>query len=156
MLATSLKFDSPAQEAYLALWRTYDRLKAIEDRLFEQWRLTPQQYNVLRLLRAAAPQPVPTLQLVTRLISKAPDITRMLDRLEANGWINRERSTSDRRTVMVSITDEGVLLLESIQEPLDQCHQEQMGHLEPEELETLCQLLRKVRAPHEPTGSSWS
>jgi DNA-binding MarR family transcriptional regulator len=155
MLATSLKFDSAAQEAYLGLWRTYDRLKTVEDQFFEPWNLTAQQYNVLRLLRAAGSEAVPTLSLVSRLVSKAPDVTRMLDRLEANQWIERERSVSDRRAVLVRITDAGRQLLDAMQEPLAKCHQDQLGHLSDDELETLSQLLRKARQPHEPTGSSW-
>jgi DNA-binding MarR family transcriptional regulator len=155
MLATSLKFDSATQEAYLGLWRTYDRLKSLEDRLFEPWNLTAQQYNVLRLLRAAGNDAVPTLSLGSRLVSKAPDITRMLDRLVANDWVQRERSASDRRAVLVRITDAGRQLLEAIEEPLAKCHQEQLGHLSEDELATLSQLLRKARLPHEPAGSSW-
>ena len=65
------KFDSQEQEVYLSLWRTYDRLKGLEEELFQSWELTSQQYNVLRILQAAAPRPVPTLQLSTRLISRA-------------------------------------------------------------------------------------
>ena len=79
-LTTNRKFDSQEQEVYLSLWRTYDRLKAIEDELFGKWQITSQQYNVLRILQAAAPDSVPTLQISNRLISRAPDITRMLDR----------------------------------------------------------------------------
>src|SRR6476620_7417448 len=85
------RFDSPEQETYLALWRTYDRLRAFEDDLFAKYDLTAQQYNLLRLLKAAHPETVPTLSVVTRLVSRAPDVTRMLDRLEARGLITRAR-----------------------------------------------------------------
>src|SRR5262245_22270781 len=81
----TVHFDSPEQEAFLNLWRTYDRLRALEDDLFGRYELTGQQYNALRLLRAAHPEPVPTLALAARLISRAPDITRLLDRLEERG-----------------------------------------------------------------------
>ena len=101
--ARARRFDSPEQEAYLALWRTYDRLRALEDELFAGFDLTAQQYNLLRLLRAAH-EPIPTLAVAERLVSRAPDITRMLDRLEKDGFISRVRSTSDRRTVLVSST----------------------------------------------------
>ena len=67
-----LRFDSPEQEAFLNLWRTYDRLRALEDDLFAGYDLTPQQYNVLRLLRAEYPGTVPTLTLADRLVSRAP------------------------------------------------------------------------------------
>ena len=62
-------FDSPEQEVFLNLWRTYDRLRAREDELFARYELTPQQYNVLRLLRAQHPQTLPTLTLGERLIA---------------------------------------------------------------------------------------
>src|SRR5437762_14094222 len=82
---TSALFDSLEQEAFLSLWRTYDRLRALEDELFARFDLTPQQYNALRLLRAEHPEPVPTLALADRLVSRAPDITRLLDKLEHRG-----------------------------------------------------------------------
>ena len=101
-------FDSPEQEAFLNLWRTYDRLRAFEDELFARFGLTPQQYNVLRLLQAAHPRPVPTLAVADRLVSRAPDITRMIDKLEAGGLVRRERPASDRRTVLVGVTAAGL------------------------------------------------
>jgi len=149
------KFDSLQQEAYLSLWRTYDRLKAIEDQLFSAWRITPQQYNVMRLLDASHPTPIPTLTLSNRLISRAPDITRMLDKLEASGWIERHRSTDDRRTVLVKITTGGKKLLREIADPLRELHLVQFGHLSRQDLSQLCELLRKVRQPHEPVDSDW-
>src|SRR4026209_2148344 len=86
-----LRFDSLHQEAYLNLWRTYDRLRMYEDELFGRYDLTAQQYNTLRLLKAAHPDKVPTLALAGRLVSRAPDITRLLDRLSERGLIVRER-----------------------------------------------------------------
>jgi len=149
------RFDSPEQEAYLALWRTYDRLRVIEDELFGEWELTGQQYNLLRLLRASHPEPVPTLSLVARLVSRAPDITRMLDKLETAELITRARSTTDRRAVMVIITESGLALLDQLAGPLQACHERQLGHLSAMELKTLTLLLSKARAPHEPDGSPW-
>ena len=149
------RFDSPQQEAYLALWRTYDRLRELEDKFFGEWGLTAQQYNVLRLLRAEHPEPVPTLGLVAKLVSRAPDITRMLDRLEAGGWITRTRSTTDRRAVLIAITESGLALLDQMTEPLRACHEKQLGHLSRSELDTLITLLSRARDPHEPDGSSW-
>src|SRR6478752_1237562 len=140
------RFDSPEQEAYLALWRTYDRLRALEDELFAGFDLTAQQYNLLRLLRAAH-EPIPTLAVAERLVSRAPDITRMLDRLEKDGFISRVRSTSDRRTVLVSLTARGKALLDRIAEPLRACHQRQLGHLAANELKSLIALLKAARQP---------
>src|SRR6059036_3586929 len=90
-------FDSPEQEVFLNLWRTYDRLRLLEDELFGRHDLTAQQYNVLRLLRAGHPDTVPTLALAARLVSRAPDITRMLDKLEQRGLVARERPADNRR-----------------------------------------------------------
>jgi DNA-binding MarR family transcriptional regulator len=154
-LAKTSRFDSPEQEAFLNLWRTYDRLRAFEDNLFAGFDLTPQQYNVLRLLRAAR-QPVPTLGLADRLVSRAPDVTRMLDKLEARHLILRQRGDADRRTVFVSIGPAGRSLLERINEPLRACHAKQLGHLPPDDLAALVALLQKARAPHEPPDSPWN
>jgi DNA-binding MarR family transcriptional regulator len=147
-------FDSPEQEAYLALWRTYDRLRMLEDDLFAGFELTAQQYNLLRLLRAAR-DPVPTLALAERLVSRAPDITRMLDKLEERGLLSRSRSTTDRRTVLVAIQPAGLALIDRISEPLRNCHRRQLGHLSASELKSLTALLKAARAPHEPTNSTW-
>src|SRR5258706_10673784 len=85
------RFDSPQQEAFLNLWRTYDRMRQLEEELFERYELTPQQYNALRLLKAAHPQSIPTLNIASRLISRAPDITRLLDKLHDRDLVDRTR-----------------------------------------------------------------
>ena len=150
------RFDSLEQEAYLSLWRTYDRLRAIEEELFSRWDLTAQQYNLLRLLRASYPDPAPTLSLASRLISRAPDVTRMLDRLEVLSLIERRRSAAERRAVMVVITPRGLELLEKIAGPLEECHRKQLGHLSKAQLRSLIDLLVQARLPHEPDDSPWN
>jgi DNA-binding MarR family transcriptional regulator len=149
------RFDSPEQKAYLALWRTYDRLRMLEDEFFARFGLTAQQYNLLRLLRAAQ-KPVPTLALAERLVSRAPDITRMLDRLEERELLTRVRSATDRRTVLVAVSSAGLVLLDRIAGPLRDCHRRQLGHLSAAELELLTALLKSARAPHEPADSPWA
>lgn len=149
------RFDSVQQEAYLALWRTYDRLRAIEDELFGRYDLTAQQYNLLRLLQADGPAGVPVSRLVARLVSRAPDLTRILDRLEARGLVVRTRSTEDRRSVTAGITPAGRDLLRQIARPLAECHERQLGHLSGEQLQALVGLLRAARRPHEPDDSPW-
>jgi DNA-binding MarR family transcriptional regulator len=151
----SRHFDSLPQEAFLNLWRTYERLKTFEDELFAQFELTPQQYNVLRLLKAELPEALPTLALAGKLVSQAPDITRMLDKLEQRGMISRERPPDNRRMVLVRITDEGLKLLRQVDKPLRDCHQRQLGHLSAKELTQLIELLQSARAPHETEGSHW-
>ena len=149
------RFDSPEQEVYLNLWRTYDRLRAFEDELFNRHQLTAQQNNAMRLLRAAHPGKVATLNLATRLVSKAPDITRLIDRLVDRGFVDRERPAENRRMVMVGITEGGLALLDELAAEVRACHDRQLGHLGAGEMKTLVDLLRKARAPHEPAGSQW-
>lgn len=153
---TRRKFDSPQQEAYLHLWRTYDRLRALEDALFARHDLTPQQYNALRLLRAAHPEPLRTLRIASRLVSRAPDITRLLDKLEERGLVRRERRAENRRVVEVAITPAGLRLLDELAEPIRACHEQQLGHLRPAELKALVALLNAARAPHEPPDDPWA
>jgi DNA-binding MarR family transcriptional regulator len=148
------RFDSPEQEVFLNLWRTYDRLRAFEDELFRRFDLTPQQYNALRLLRASH-EPMPTLVLADRLVSRAPDITRMLDKLEQSGLVARIRPPENRRQVLVSITESGTALLDEMADPIRDCHRNQLGHLTKTDLKQLATLLKKAREPHEPTDSSW-
>src|SRR5687768_5730938 len=154
--ATTRRFDSPEQEVFLNLWRTYDRLRALEDELFARHGLTAQQYNALRLLRAAHPRTVPTLTLAGRLVSRAPDITRLLDRLADRRLIDRARPAENRRTVMVGITPAGVELLDGLAAEVRECHARQLGHLDAAEMTKLVTLLRKARGPHEPADSIWA
>jgi len=153
--APGLRFDSPEQEAFLSLWRTYDRLRLLEDELFGRYDLTAQQYNAMRLLRGSHPDKVPTHYIAARLVSRAPDITRMLDKLDDRGLVDRERLPSNRRVVHVGITPDGIGLLDELADEVRACHQRQLGHLSAGELRTLTQLLRKVREPHESESSGW-
>ena len=149
------RFDSLEQEVFLNVWRTYDRLRAFEDALFSEHDLTPQQYNALRLLRAAHPEPLATLDLAARLVSRAPDITRLLDKLEERGLIVRDRPRENRRMVRIGITEAGQQLLRDLHEPLQECHRRQLGHLSRKALKQLVQLLQAARAPHEDEASRW-
>lgn len=148
-------FDSPEQEGFLALWRTYDRLRAYEDELFGRHDLTPQQYNALRLLAAERPQPLRTLDLARRLVSRAPDITRLLDKLERRGLVERSRPAENRRVVYVGVTESGLALLDALRGPIRECHARQLGHLSRKELKDLVALLRVARRPHEDATSRW-
>jgi DNA-binding MarR family transcriptional regulator len=149
------RFDSPQQEAYLNLWRTYDRLRLLEDELFGRFDLTAQQYNALRLLKAAGPKKVATLGLAGRLVSRAPDITRLLDKLVERGLVERERPADNRRVVNVAITEAGVALLDELAPAVRECHERQLGHMDEGEMKTLVELLRKARGPHEAPESNW-
>jgi DNA-binding MarR family transcriptional regulator len=152
---TPRRFDSPQQEAYLNLWRTYDRLRMLEDELFVRHDLTAQQYNALRLLRAEHPHALPTLVLAGKLVSHAPDITRLVDRLEERGLVARQRMPENRRVVQVGITAAGMALLQGLDQPVRECHLKQLGHLSSGQLQSLVELLRSARQPHEEEGSGW-
>jgi DNA-binding MarR family transcriptional regulator len=151
----TLRFDSLEQEVFLNVWRTYDRLRILEDEIFSRFDLTPQQYNVLRLLRAEQPAALQTLTLANRLVSRAPDITRMLDKLEERRLIVRERPESNRRVVNIRIGAAGIRLLDEIATPLEEYHARQLGHMSAAELKQLCALLKAARGPHESRESPW-
>jgi DNA-binding MarR family transcriptional regulator len=148
-------FDSLQQEVFLSLWRTYDRLRVVEDELFREFDLSPQQYNALRLLRSVHPNNLPTLAISRRLVSHAPDITRLLDKLEQRGLISRERPPENRRSVLATIAPAGLELLNDLDERVRESHLKQLGHLPEADLHKLVDLLRAARSPHEPEGSPW-
>jgi DNA-binding MarR family transcriptional regulator len=150
------RFDSPEQEAFLGLWRTYDRLRAFEDELFGGHGLSAQQYNALRLLRSHHPEPLPTMAVAARLISRAPDITRLLDKLAERDLVSRERPDDNRRVVRVCITPAGLALLKQLDVQVRECHRRQLGHLKPTELKSLIELLRAARKPHEDADGDWT
>jgi DNA-binding MarR family transcriptional regulator len=154
-MATGRQFDSLEQEVFLSVWRTYDRLRALEEELFGRYDLTPQQYNALRLLASRHPDTIRTLDLGARLVSRAPDVTRLLDKLEQRGLIERDRPADNRRVVRIGITAKGLALLRELREPLRECHVRQLGHLSQKELRELAALLRAARLPHEGPESSW-
>src|SRR4029079_8943093 len=152
---TPRRFDSLQQECYLNLWRTYDRLRMIEHELCQRHELTAQQYNALRLLRAEHPVALPTLVLAGKLVSHAPDITRLVDRLEERGLVARQRMADNRRVVQIAITDAGLALLKQLDQPVRECHQKQLAHLGGPQLQALIELLRTARQPHETETSAW-
>jgi len=151
----SRHFDSLEQEAFLNLWRTYDRLHAIEEELFAGYDLTPQQYNAMRLLRACAPEKLPTLILAGQLVSRAPDITRLIDKLVERKLVERERPADNRRTVLVGITRQGHALLARVDAEVRASHQLQLGHMPEQDLHKLIALLQEARQPHEEDESTW-
>jgi DNA-binding MarR family transcriptional regulator len=148
-------FDSSEQEVFLQLWRTYDRLKTLEEELFGQHQLSAQQYNALRLLKSAAPDPLPTLALGRRLISRSPDMTRMLDRLEDRRLIARKRRSDNRRVVEVSITSAGKSLLSDLADAVSEMHERQLGHLSQTKQRQLIELLQEARRPLEDETCDW-
>jgi len=151
----SVRFDSTEQEAFLNLWRTYDCLKGLEEAVFGEFQLSAQQYNALRLLRAVHPGSMPTLALGRRLISRSPDTTRMLDRLEDRRLVIRVRRSENRRVVEIAITETGIQLLDEMSDRVVAMHRAQLGHLCESELCALVEILKRIRQPHEAVGSHW-
>ena len=149
------RFDSPEQEAFLNLWRTYDCLKALEEELFTKFQLSAQQYNALRLLRSVYPASLQTLALGKLLISRSPDTTRMLDRLEQRQLIIRERRIENRRVVEIAITQQGLDLLDEMASDVQAMHKRQLGHLNRTEQRELTALLKRIREPHEDASCEW-
>jgi DNA-binding MarR family transcriptional regulator len=107
--------------------------------------LSPTQYNVLRILRGA-PNGLPCGEIAGRMITRDPDITRLLDRLAKRGLIARRRDTRDRRVVLTRITPEGLELLARLDAPVQQMHRKQMGHLGRNRMKTLIELLKAIRS----------
>jgi len=107
--------------------------------------LSPTQYNVLRILRGT-PQGLPCGEIAARMITRDPDITRLLDRLEKRALISRCRETEDRRMGMARITRDGLKLLVQLDPPVVEAHRRQMGHLGKDRLRALSELLSAARA----------
>lgn len=143
-------FDAPEQEAYLNLIRTQAVLGAMLHRLFKPHGLTESSYNLLRILRGARPEALPCSEIRARLVVPVPDVTRLLDRLEARGLVERFRDADDQRVVRARPTRKALALLDRLDGPLLEAHRAQLGHLAPAELEALSRLLEAAREPHEP------
>jgi DNA-binding MarR family transcriptional regulator len=139
-------FRSPGEEAVLGLWRTADLIRHHIARAIEPAGITLQQYNVLRILRGAGAEGLPTLAIAERMIERAPGITRIVDRLLAQGLVTRERSTIDRRQVVCRIAPEGLALLARLEEPVARASDSALPMLAPEEQEHLARLLDRIRA----------
>lgn len=139
-------FDSPEQEAFLNLLRTTDHLQAEFTKLFNAHGLSGPQYNVLRILRGSGGEGVPCLEIAGQMITRMPDITRLVDRLEAANLVERSRTESDRRIVLVRITPTGNELLAKLDQPVRDMHRQVMSNLSEVELNELSRLLTKARA----------
>ena len=112
----------PEEAAFLDLLRTCDLLSRGPGQVLKTEDLSATQYNVLRILRGA-PEGLPCGEIGSRMITRDPDITRLLDRLEKRELIARSRETKDRRMVMARITPEGLKLLARLDAPVQQSHQ---------------------------------
>jgi len=138
-------WQGPEQEAYLSLLRTAGCLEHEAGEVFRTAGITATQYNVLRILRGAGLSGLCRGEIRDRLLTQVPDVTRLLDRMEAAGLIERQRSGDDRRFVNTRITAAGLALLERLDPEVAAMHRRQLGHMSEDELRALTGLLSKVR-----------
>lgn len=141
----SKPFKSVEEEAILSLARTAAVIEHGGAEALKPFNLTITQYNVLRILRGAGDAGLCRNEVGERLVTKVPDVTRLLDRMEAGGLIVRERSGDDRRYVTTRITDKGLRLLEKIDRELPAIHGRQLGHVSQKRLKELISILEEVR-----------
>jgi DNA-binding MarR family transcriptional regulator len=133
-------------QIFVALLKTSDSVASEADQLIKANGLTSAQYNVLRILRGAGPEGLPCNTIAERMISRDPDMTRLLDRMEKRALISRERQKEDRRVVKARITDEGLKLLKKMDAPIRELHKNQFAHMTSARLKTLMDLLTEVAA----------
>jgi DNA-binding MarR family transcriptional regulator len=143
---TTQNFRTREQEATLGLLRTADAVKRSLAQVIEPHGITPQQYNVLRILRGAGPDGLPTLTIGERMIEQTPGVTRLVDRLERKGLVARAPCSKDRRRVFCCITAKGLDLLKELDEPVNRWDAQTVSVLPPSELDSLINLLDRVRA----------
>src|SRR5580658_1716714 len=125
---TQRRSGSREETLFLELLRTCDLLSRRPAQLLKTEDLSATQYNVLRILRGS-PEGLPCGEIAARMITRDPDVTRLLDRMEKRELISRCRETKDRRTVMARITPGGLKLLGRLDEPVQEAHRKQLGHL---------------------------
>ncbi len=130
----------PEEILFVELQRVADLLARAPAQLLRKHDLSPNQYNVLRILRGA-PEGLLCGEIAVRMISREPDITRLLDRLEKRGLVGRCREDVDRRRVLTRITPEGLALLSRLDPSVCEVHQRQLGHLKPRQRSQLARLL---------------
>jgi DNA-binding MarR family transcriptional regulator len=139
-------FRSREQQATLGLLRTADAVKRSLAQVIEPHGITPQQYNVLRILRGAGPDGLPTLSIGERMIEQTPGVTRLIDRLERKGLVARTPCPRDRRRVFCTMTNKGLDLLKELDDPINRWDARAVSVLPASDLDLLVDLLDRVRA----------
>lgn len=138
-------FSSREEELVLNIIRTADQLQRGLAQLFSDLGLTGTQYNALRILRGAGEAGLACGEIADRMVTRDPDITRLLDRLDKQGLISRIREKQDRRVVTARIIASGLELLKKLDGPVSQLHRTQLGHMDPKQQETCIHLLELAR-----------
>jgi DNA-binding MarR family transcriptional regulator len=138
-------FPSPRAEALLGILRTAAVIDHHLGEALKPYKITTTQYNLLRILRGAGRKGLCGREVAERLISRVPDVSRLLDRTEDLKLISRERDPADRRQVTARITDQGLALLERVTPELEAVERQRFGRLQPAVLEGLIAALDDVR-----------
>ncbi len=137
-------FKSPQQKAFLNLMYTAGWFNGLSDQLFQPFDITPQQFNVLRILRGRYPQSLCAGEIKAVMIDKNPDLTRLCDRLLGKGLLQRESNPANRRQVLIGITPAGLDLLDRI-EPVLEANIKTRPQLSDADAEALSELLDRMR-----------
>jgi DNA-binding MarR family transcriptional regulator len=141
----AVPFSSLEEEVFTNLQRTADELMRSVADLLKPVGLSPTQYNVLRILRTAGPKGLACGEVAERMITRDPDVTRLLDRLEKRGLVGRRREDHDRRVILTRITPQGLEILHKLDELIPRLHQLQLGHMTEEGLRLMNELLEAAR-----------
>jgi DNA-binding MarR family transcriptional regulator len=132
------------EAVYLDLVRTIEFLSRPLIELLKSEDLSTQQYNVLRILRGA-PEGLTCGEIADRMVTRDPDVTRLLDRLEKRKLVRRARDTRDRRVVLTRLAPAGLDVLSRLDEPVQHAHRKRLGHLGATRLRALAELLESCR-----------
>jgi DNA-binding MarR family transcriptional regulator len=138
-------FATREEELYLSLVRTVDLLSRGLSGLLKSRGISGPQYNALRILRGAGEAGLPCGEIAARMVTRDPDVTRLLDRLQKRHLIERGRGADDRRVVSTRITADGLALLQELDVPVRELHIGQLGFLSAQELDGLLDQLTRVR-----------
>lgn len=141
------RFEGPAQEAMLNVMVAAGHLRQMVDEVCGRHGLTQGQYNVLRILRGAHPAGYPRGEIASRMLERAPDVTRLIDRLERDGLVARVRGEKDRRLSVTQITASGMGILRKLDRPIAEITRDVESRLTAEELRTLSRLCEALYAP---------
>jgi DNA-binding MarR family transcriptional regulator len=133
---------------FVAFMQIADTLGAQAEQVIKTAGLTAAQYNVLRILRGAGRVGLACRAIGERMISRDPDITRLLDRMEKRNLITRERQSDDRRVVKTYVTPEGLELLKTLDRPVSALHKRQFQGIAPAKLKVLAAMLEEIRSQH--------
>jgi DNA-binding MarR family transcriptional regulator len=139
-------FHSLEEEVMVGLVRTVDALGRGGEVVVKAAGLTATQYNVLRILRGAGERGHSCGEVVQRMITRDPDVTRLLDRLEGRALVRRSRDAQDRRVVTTRITQRGLDLLAELDGPMEDASRRALGHLGERKLRALSRLLDEARS----------